>query len=1055
MSRHRGFRRERSRYRSFNNNDYEDDDRETNGSTRGSRYPKDSRYSHNDSGNSQSSSVRLSRVPSGERSPSIASGHGFKSETPDITYSNIPGTDPVTGENSADKNFTKLLHHIDFLGKFPQSRDTDVRKNYRVVYDPELDKSLTKEERKSRTKKIRFNGESLPFSERTDPRTANLQFYFQRPNKKSKKFPFKQLPQPKFAFDKDSLGPAPQTELVVWDLPATTNEVYLTNYFKSYGDPIQDMKFVNDPINAVPLGIATFKFQGPPEKAMRLAKKLISIIRVEGAKVDGVDLRIALNDNDNNLLKNKIDLARDKLRASRQKREEEERRRLRRQQEEERAKRDEERKAAAESKRREEEAKVEKLQHQKTSGKNHSKFKPNTSTLSIRHHNKVVPGVFLPKELVKYIKDRPYIVIHDKYVSAKKVSSQDIKRALNKYDWTRVLSDRTGFFIVFNSLKECERCFFNEDGKRFFEFRLYMELAIPEGYDTSSIESAEDLLELQNKKHDILEEATNILIKEFETFLAKDIRERIIAPAVLDLLSHDKYPKLVEELKAKENASKPTSFVSTNDQLKQSALSILAGRKSQQSQSLPSFKKKVESPTKNKPLRKSLIPMQHALNYDHDSDEEDEDDSSRSATPAASILKRERSSTVTTVNNEDNEEQPSKKQKTGLQKSFLYESSSDEEMEDEDVSDGAASTMVINTEELELKDEGDVKKEAEDKAEEDIDYSKFEARYHPTERKPYTVYAETNLLPTDNFNLDVLQDVLKDEEDIKLAKEVLQETNPPSSDIRNIDYWAWKQKDISGASQEIVEDAELIEKLDSRLESQSGAFRSDGYRRIPDVDKIEYLPHRRKVHKPLQTVQHEEVEEEAGNRNNEGTNSAIQSSRVNRANNRRFAADITAQLGNETEVLSLNTLTKRKKPVSFARSAIHNWGLYALEPIAAKEMIIEYVGESIRQQVAEHREKSYLKTGIGSSYLFRIDENTVIDATKKGGIARFINHCCSPSCTAKIIKVDNQKRIVIYALRDIDANEELTYDYKFERETNDAERIRCLCGAPGCKGYLN
>ncbi|KAM9908629.1 hypothetical protein OXX79_000241, partial [Metschnikowia pulcherrima] len=171
-----------------------------------------------------------------------------------------------------------------------------------------------------------------------------------------------------------------------------------------------------------------------------------------------------------------------------------------------------------------------------------------------------------------------------------------------------------------------------------------------------------------------------------------------------------------------------------------------------------------------------------------------------------------------------------------------------------------------------------------------------------------------------------------------------------------------------------------------------------------------------------------------------------------------FAADISAQkqiLSSESDILNLNALNKRKKPVSFARSAIHNWGLYALEPIAAKEMIIEYVGESIRQQVAEHREKSYLRTGIGSSYLFRIDENTVIDATKKGGIARFINHCCNPSCTAKIIKVDGKKRIVIYALKDIEANEELTYDYKFERETNDEERIRCLCGAPGCKGYLN
>ena len=124
------------------------------------------------------------------------------------------------------------------------------------------------------------------------------------------------------------------------------------------------------------------------------------------------------------------------------------------------------------------------------------------------------------------------------------------------------------------------------------------------------------------------------------------------------------------------------------------------------------------------------------------------------------------------------------------------------------------------------------------------------------------------------------------------------------------------------------------------------------------------------------------------------------------------------------------------------------------------------------------RERQYLKSGIGSSYLFRIDENTVIDATKKGGIARFINHSCTPNCTAKIIKVEGSKRIVIYALRDIgqseyfplskverglfrmcEANwsvdEELTYDYKFEREWDSDDRIPCLCGSTGCKGFLN
>ncbi len=39
----------------------------------------------------------------------------------------------------------------------------------------------------------------------------------------------------------------------------------------------------------------------------------------------------------------------------------------------------------------------------------------------------------------------------------------------------------------------------------------------------------------------------------------------------------------------------------------------------------------------------------------------------------------------------------------------------------------------------------------------------------------------------------------------------------------------------------------------------------------------------------------------------------------------------------------------RKKQLRFGRSRIHEWGLFALEPIAADEMVIEYVGQSIRQ----------------------------------------------------------------------------------------------------------
>jgi histone-lysine N-methyltransferase SETD1 len=57
-----------------------------------------------------------------------------------------------------------------------------------------------------------------------------------------------------------------------------------------------------------------------------------------------------------------------------------------------------------------------------------------------------------------------------------------------------------------------------------------------------------------------------------------------------------------------------------------------------------------------------------------------------------------------------------------------------------------------------------------------------------------------------------------------------------------------------------------------------------------------------------------------------------------------------------------------------------------------------------------------------------------------------------PNCNARIITVDSQKKIVIYAKRDINIGEELTYDYKFPIEDN---KIPCLCGAKNCRKTLN
>ncbi|KAJ2160356.1 histone methyltransferase set1 [Coemansia sp. RSA 552] len=156
--------------------------------------------------------------------------------------------------------------------------------------------------------------------------------------------------------------------------------------------------------------------------------------------------------------------------------------------------------------------------------------------------------------------------------------------------------------------------------------------------------------------------------------------------------------------------------------------------------------------------------------------------------------------------------------------------------------------------------------------------------------------------------------------------------------------------------------------------------------------------------------------------------------------------------GGSSDLLRFNQLESRTKRLRFSKSAIHDWGLFASEPIFQGEFVIEYIGECIRAQLADLREEQYEREGIGSSYLFRVDDEIVIDATKCGNVARFINHSCEPNCIARTIVADGTKRIVIYASHDIQVGEEVTYDYKFPPED---VKIPCLCGAPNCRGYLN
>ncbi|XP_051965681.1 histone-lysine N-methyltransferase 2A isoform X2 [Xyrauchen texanus] len=142
-----------------------------------------------------------------------------------------------------------------------------------------------------------------------------------------------------------------------------------------------------------------------------------------------------------------------------------------------------------------------------------------------------------------------------------------------------------------------------------------------------------------------------------------------------------------------------------------------------------------------------------------------------------------------------------------------------------------------------------------------------------------------------------------------------------------------------------------------------------------------------------------------------------------------------------------------REAVGVYRSAIHGRGLFCRRNIDVGEMVIEYSGNVIRSVLTDKQEKYYDGKAIGC-YMFRIDDYEVVDATMHGNAARFINHSCEPNCYSRIVSVNSQKHIVIFAMRKIYRGEELTYDYKFPIEES-GNKLPCNCGAKKCRKFLN
>ncbi|CAH9107034.1 unnamed protein product [Cuscuta europaea] len=128
------------------------------------------------------------------------------------------------------------------------------------------------------------------------------------------------------------------------------------------------------------------------------------------------------------------------------------------------------------------------------------------------------------------------------------------------------------------------------------------------------------------------------------------------------------------------------------------------------------------------------------------------------------------------------------------------------------------------------------------------------------------------------------------------------------------------------------------------------------------------------------------------------------------------------------------------------------WGLHADEYIKDGQFIIEYCGEVISSEKARRRSQTYETQGLKDAYIISLNANYFIDATRKGSLARFINHSCLPNCETRKWTVLGETRVGIFAKQDISHGVELTYNYNFE--WYGGATVRCLCGAPKCSIFL-
>lgn len=909
------------------------------------------------------------------------------------------------------------------------------RNNYKVLYDPELGIK----ENLGRKIIYRFNGVSKPPLVVRDPRLKNP-IYARGIPKSGRPF-LKSLQTINYDYNENSLGPEPPTQVFVSNISPLVTSEQLRYHFKSFGE-VFDLDLKLNPYTGTSLGLCCISFDKRSSISVAAHSAKIAVQQANGLRFSGKPLSVVL-DRDGSLCEEAFKKA---LNAVEKQFQEETLQKQRFEREDESSR-------------------------QKLSAAMNEDVPPwrqpskNSQTLSNGdlQHSKVQnvdqkSGFLTSSEtdVPKNINDYIYLLIDDRFVPPDRVYYTDIKHHFRKFLYEKIYMNKDGFYITFNNYREASNCYRALDRTYVQNCRIKLKFHdIPSRTKEDGKKSAVRRVVLPPEE--AYAEATSVVLRDLEAALLRDVKSKIIGPAIFKYLHSMPKPSVKEELQ--ENLLVSSTSVPDVPLKIESTVGKLP--------SLPKFKKRVDSgkmnlsagsKTKSKlqrrrrrrhearPLHYQLNQMYNSSASEAESDQElllssEDERVERGKIGSIKSVKSDEATPVFSDTSDENDDflgkfhrfrTKSKISKKKYEKMEVdYTSSSETESDASILSPSAAipkSGSAIKDELISPKKEIDEVLALAPKWRIN-EFDETGSVYYGA--LPYN-YPEDDVL----LDLDGLQYLVKNDEDYSYLQEALKDE--PLMDINDPNFWAYERKSCKFKNGDVKygDTAILPEPKGYFRSNTSGSAKSEGYYIIPTTEKSLYLPLRNRS--TIDTISH--------------STSRI-TSRMNRVNNRRLAAGVEkSQLPAEADLLRFNALKARKKQLHFGPSRIHTLGLFAMENIDKNDMVIEYIGEIIRQRVADNREKNYVREGIGDSYLFRIDEDVIVDATKKGNIARFINHSCAPNCIARIIRVEGKRKIVIYADRDIMHGEELTYDYKFPEE---ADKIPCLCGAPTCRGYLN